>query len=119
MAETNPGDGSSNPFGNGRGGAAGYGGAPRDFTSLTYTQKAADPNGGANPDSIPSGGKYPPADVPAQRSANTILPGNNQAKPFKLKDAASTPPNNPPPETGGSDADLPVDVAVPLCSKSN
>ena len=88
MAENTPGDGYTSPFGNGDGATTEQGPSTgahdfitdptsndtvpgRDFTKDVFVQKRGD---GCNPDTVPSGGRYP-YEGPAQVPAN---------KPFKL-----------------------------------
>lgn len=95
---TNPGDGKTNPFGNGNGGggsragannfvanprgAAGGGAKPRDFRTAQPQPKTT--GEGVNPDSVAAAGIVPQIDPPDDPEIGTRPLGQNAHKPYKL-----------------------------------
>lgn len=103
MADTKPGDGNTNPFGNGQGkgrnenmggndftrnprGGGGNAPKPRSFVGDGETGKQASGQG-PNPESIPSGGRFP-FTPPKADEGNPLGDGSQGTarKPFKLNE---------------------------------
>lgn len=98
MSETKPGNGSTDPFGDGKGNeAAGPSGSNdflknpsgggsktggRDFTKESRDQKTGAP--GYNPNSVPAGGPLPFSSTDPTRPDATTHPDGAAHKPFKI-----------------------------------